>query len=139
MVDTIRTGSTVVPALRGKESFDYFAGEPELAELFNQTMTSVSELTDGTVVAGYDFSVYPTIVDVGGGHGPLLAAILAGAQALRGVLYDLPRVVSGCHFGFYPTIVDVGGGHGPLLDAILAGAQASRGVLYDLPQVVADA
>src|SRR3984893_13658890 len=94
MVDSIRTGSTVVPALRGKESFDYFAGEPELAELFNQTRTTVSELTDGTVVAGYDFSVYPTIVDVGGGHGPLLAAILAGAQASRGVLYDLPQVVA---------------------------------------------
>ena len=94
MVDSIRSGSTVVPALRGKESFDYFAGEPELAELFNQTMTSVSELTDATVVAGYDFSAYPTIVDVGGGHGPLLAAILAGAPASRGVLYDLPGVVA---------------------------------------------
>jgi C-methyltransferase len=94
MVDSIRTGRTVVPALRGKESFDYFAGEPELAELFNQTMTSVSELTDGPVVAGYDFSAYPTLVDVGGGHGPLLAAILAGAPASRGVLYDLPGVVA---------------------------------------------
>ncbi len=94
MVDSIRTGRTVVPALRGKESFDYFDGEPELAELFNQTMTSVSELTDGPVVAGYDFSAYPTIVDVGGGHGPLLAAILAGAPASRGVLYDLPGVVA---------------------------------------------
>jgi C-methyltransferase len=94
MVESIRTGSTVVPALRGKESFDYFAGQPELAELFNQTMTSVSELTDGTVVAGYDFSAYPTIVDVGGGHGPLLAAILAGAPGSRGVLYDLPSVVA---------------------------------------------
>src|ERR1700736_4702658 len=94
MVDSIRTGSSVVPELRGMESFDYFAGQPELAELFNQTMTSVSELTDGPVVAGYDFSAYPVIVDVGGGHGPLLAAILAGAQASRGVLYDLPQVVA---------------------------------------------
>src|SRR5271163_460897 len=94
MVDSIRTGRTVVPALRGKESFDYFAGQPELAELFNQTMTSVSELTDGPVVAGYDFSAYPTIVDVGGGHGPLLAAILAAAPDSRGVLYDLPGVVA---------------------------------------------
>src|SRR6201998_2841156 len=96
MVDAIRTGKTVVPALRGKESFDYFAGQPELAELFNQTMTSVSELTDGTVVAGYDFSAYPTIVDVGGGHGPLLAAILAGAPASRGILYDLSRFCTTC-------------------------------------------
>jgi hypothetical protein len=94
LVDSIRTGKTVVPALRGKESFDYFADQPELAELFNQTMTSVSELTTAPVVAGYDFSAYPSIVDVGGGHGPLLAAILAGAPASRGVLYDLPRVVA---------------------------------------------
>jgi C-methyltransferase len=94
LVDSIRTGSTVVPGLRGKESFDYFAGQPEHAELFNQTMTSVSKLTTAPVVAGYDFSAYPTIVDVGGGHGPLLAAILAGAPASRGVLYDLPRVVA---------------------------------------------
>ena len=51
-------------------------------------------MTDATVVAGYDFSAYPTIVDVGGGHGPLLAAILAAAPASRGVLYDLPSVVA---------------------------------------------
>jgi C-methyltransferase len=93
MVDSIRTGNAVVRALRGKESFDYFADQPELAELFNQTMTSVSAMTDATVVAGYEFSAYPTIVDVGGGHGPLLAAILAAAPGSRGVLYDLPRVV----------------------------------------------
>ncbi|ORV81716.1 hydroxyneurosporene methyltransferase [Mycobacterium interjectum] len=94
LVDSIRTGKTVVPALRGEASFDYFDRYPELANLFNQTMTSVSELTDGPVVAGYDFGAYRTIVDVGGGHGPLLAAILAGAPASRGVLYDLPPVVA---------------------------------------------
>lgn len=94
LVDAIRTGKSVVPALRGKSSFDYFADEPELAALFNQTMTSISEMTDVPVVAGYDFSAYPTIVDVGGGHGPLLATILAAAPASRGVLYDLPLVVA---------------------------------------------
>ncbi|MDT5076433.1 MAG: hypothetical protein QOJ80_1070 [Mycobacterium sp.] len=94
LVDSIRTGNAVVAALRGKESFDYFAENPELAALFNQTMTSISELTDATVVAGYDFSVYPTIVDVGGGHGTLLAAILASAPTSCGVLYDLPSVVA---------------------------------------------
>jgi C-methyltransferase len=94
LVDSVRTGNSVVPALHGKESFDYFAEEPEHAELFNQTMTSISQLTDAPVVAGYDFSAYHTIVDVGGGHGTLLAAILAAAPASRGVLYDLPRVVA---------------------------------------------
>ncbi len=94
LVDSIRTGDGVVTALRGKESFEFFAENPELAELFNATMTSVSKLTDATVVAGYDFSRYPTIVDVGGGHGPLLAAVLATAPASRGILYDLPSVVA---------------------------------------------
>ncbi len=94
LVDSIRTGDAVVAAMRGKESFDYFAENPELAELFNQTMTSISELTDATVVAGYDFSGYPTIVDVGGGHGPLLSAILEATPCSQGVLYDLPSVVA---------------------------------------------
>jgi hypothetical protein len=94
LVDAVRSGHSVVPALRGKSSFDYFADEPAHAELFNHTMTSVSEMTDVPVVAGYDFSRYPTVVDVGGGHGPLLATILAASPASRGILYDLPSVVA---------------------------------------------
>jgi C-methyltransferase len=95
LAQAVRTGDSVVPALRGKGSFDYFAEQPELADLFNRTMTSISQLTDAPVVAGYDFSAYPTIVDVGGGQGPLLAAILTAAPASRGILYDLPGVVAG--------------------------------------------
>jgi C-methyltransferase len=94
LVDSIRTGRSVVPVLHGKESFDYFAEYPQHAELFHRTMTAISELTDASVVAGYDFGAYPTIVDVGGGHGPLLATILAAAPASQGVLYDLPVVVA---------------------------------------------
>jgi hypothetical protein len=94
LVESIRTGNTVVPGLRGKETFDYFADKPELAELFNQTMTSISKLTLAPVVAGYDFSPYATVVDVGGGHGSLLAAILKAAPASQGILYDLPSVVA---------------------------------------------
>jgi C-methyltransferase len=95
LVDSIRTGNTVVPALRGgKDGFDYFAMEPEVADLFNQTMTTFAHMTVTTVVASYDFRAYRTIVDVGGGQGRLLAAILAGAPASRGVLFDLPRAVA---------------------------------------------
>jgi hypothetical protein len=47
------------------------------------------------IVAAYDFSAYPTIVDVGGGHGGLLAAILTATPTAQGVLYDMPEVVAG--------------------------------------------
>jgi C-methyltransferase len=137
MVDSIRTGSTVVPTLRGKESFDYFAVQPELATLFNQTMTSVSELTDGPVVAGYDFSAYPTIVDVGGGHGPLLAAILAGAPASRGVLYDLPRVVANAPslFREHKVADRVRIAEGSFFDSVPAGGDAYilKNIMHDWP------
>jgi DNA-binding transcriptional ArsR family regulator len=95
LADGVRTGRAVVPELRGKPIFEYLADEPELAEIFNQAMTSASELSIAPVIAAYDFSPYATIIDVGGGHGRLLAAILAATPAARGVLFDLPQVVAG--------------------------------------------
>ncbi len=94
LADSVRTGRSVVPALRGKASWDYIAEKPELAALFDQTITSITQLTAATVVAGYDFAAHRTIVDVGGGQGTMLAAILAAAPSSRGVLYDLHRVVA---------------------------------------------
>ena len=93
--NAVRTGRAVIPELRGKPAFEYLADEPELAEIFNDAMTSASVLSIAPVTAAYDFSPYATIVDVGGGHGRLLAAILAATPAARGVLFDLPQVVAG--------------------------------------------
>jgi C-methyltransferase len=94
LADSVQTGQSIVLALRGKEGFDYLAEIPEHAELFNQTMTSLAQMTVATVVASYDFAAHRTIVDVGGGQGTMLAAILAAAPGSRGILYDLPRVVA---------------------------------------------
>jgi hypothetical protein len=137
LVDAVRTGTAVVPTLRGKESFDYFADQPELADLFNRTMTSISELTDASVVAGYDFSSYPTIVDIGGGQGPLLAAILAAAPASRGVLYDLPRVVAGAPSMLRKhNVVDrVRIAEGSFFDSVPGGGDAYvlKNIMHDWP------
>jgi hypothetical protein len=95
LADAVRTGRAVIPELRGKPAFEYLADEPQLAEIFNHAMTSFSGLSIVPVTAAYDFSPYATIVDVGGGHGRLLAAILAATPNARGVLFDLPQVVAG--------------------------------------------
>ena len=61
-------------------------------------MTDVSELSIAPVMAAYDFATFgpsPTIVDVGGGHGRMLSAILAATPGARGVLFDMPTVVAG--------------------------------------------
>jgi hypothetical protein len=94
-LDAIRTGESVIPKLRGMEGFEWFASEPELSEVFNQAMTNFSELAADVVTAAYDFGEYHTIVDVGGGHGRLLAGILGATPTATGVLFDLPQVVAG--------------------------------------------
>ena len=44
------------------------------------------------MLAAYDFSSIRTLVEVGGGQGALLVAILHANPAMRGILFDLPRV-----------------------------------------------
>nr|WP_242660294.1 acetylserotonin O-methyltransferase [Mycobacterium mantenii] len=95
LTDAIRTGYPVVPELRGKPVFEYLADEAELGGIFNSAMTNVSEFATVPLTAAYDFSAFDTIVDIGGGHGRLLAAILETAPNSRGVLFDLPEVVAG--------------------------------------------
>jgi C-methyltransferase len=95
LVESVKSGKAILPQLRGKEGFDYLRDEPELAKLFNDAMAGLDGLAAIAVVAGYSFSPYRTIVDVGGGHGGLLSTILAATPNARGVLYDLPEVVAG--------------------------------------------
>ena len=96
LVESVKSGKAILPQLRGKEGFEYLKSlEPELAKVFHDAMTTTTDLAAVAVVAGYNFGLYRTIVDVGGGQGGLLSAILAATPHARGVLYDLPEVVAG--------------------------------------------
>ena len=47
------------------------------------------------VIEAYDFDGVGPLVDVGGGHGAMLAAILTAHPHMNGILFDLPHVVEG--------------------------------------------
>ena len=94
LADAIRTGEAVIPAVNGTDAFDYLSREPELAEAFNRAMAETTVMTVAPLMAAYSFEPYPVVVDVGGGVGQLLAAILAATPASRGILYDLPQAVT---------------------------------------------
>jgi hypothetical protein len=94
LATAIRTRREVVSEMRGKPIFEYLAQEKELDESFNDAMTSISEIAIPSIIAGYDFSRFSTIVDVAGGHGRLLAAILNATPGARGILFDQPHVVA---------------------------------------------
>jgi SAM-dependent methyltransferase len=91
---SVRTGETAFSELHGSPFFEYLATDPEFATVFNNAMTASSGLTDEVALGAYDFSQCKLIVDVGGGHGAVLGAILRSAPDARGILYDLPAVVA---------------------------------------------
>jgi hypothetical protein len=101
---SVQIGQHSVDALRGKPMFEWLDDEPEFAAVFNEGTTSASETEIEPVLAAYDFSDFGTIVDVGGGHGRLLAAILRKTPQARGILFDAESVVAGA-----PALLDAAG------------------------------
>lgn len=95
LYETIRTGESAFERVHGMKLFDYLAAHPEDASIFDTAMTSASTSETVSIVQAYDFSRFGTIVDVGGGRGGLLAAILVANPHLHGVLFDVPAVVAG--------------------------------------------
>jgi hypothetical protein len=91
----IETGQPASYKLHGKGMFDWMAQHPEKTGNFNQAMTDLSSGDAGAVVQSYDFSRFEHVVDVAGGHGALLAAILDQAPNLRGTLVEMPHVIEG--------------------------------------------
>jgi hypothetical protein len=88
----------------GKTTFDQVYGEPffnwlskpenhDEAQVFNNAMTSISEMCVPAFLNAYDFRSFEKIVDVGGGHGALLHSILHANPAANGVVADMAAVV----------------------------------------------
>ena len=92
LIDSVRTGEPAFERLYGMSLWEYLAQHPDLAANFNAALASSAR--HAALVSAYDFSPIERLVDVGGGAGRLLAAILQAHPALRGVLFDLPRVVA---------------------------------------------
>jgi O-methyltransferase domain/Dimerisation domain len=93
MVYSVQTGKPGFDKAQGVAFFDYLAHHPEDASLFSETMVGLHNQEPPAIAAAYDFSIFKTIVDVGGATGNMLAAVLAHHAGPRGVLFDRPHVV----------------------------------------------
>ena len=92
---SIKTGRSARTLLTGSEGFGHLERDPATAEVFNKAMAELTTLAAADVVGAYDFTGFRQIVDVGGGHGQLLAAILRASPSTRGILFDLPHAIDG--------------------------------------------
>jgi hypothetical protein len=90
---SIQTGQSARTKMYGMNGFEYLRRHPEMARVFDDAMTNISELSASAIASAYDFGRWCSLMDVGGGNGILLAAILKVHRALRGVLADRPHVL----------------------------------------------
>ncbi len=98
---SIETGRAARTKMYGMEVFDYLKTHPETAGIFDDAMTGMSALVGPVIAEAYEFGKWGSLMDVGGGNGILLAAILKAHRGLRGVLADLPHTVErATHCGF---------------------------------------
>ena len=95
LLDSVRTGSPAFDREFGASYFDYLTRSPGAGVVFNEAMTGWTTQVASAVAAAYAFAGSETVVDVGGGHGLLLATVLRAHPEMRGVLFDLPQVVAG--------------------------------------------
>jgi hypothetical protein len=94
LLHSVRTGKMAFNHQFGVGYFEYLAQHPEADRVFNEAMTGWTHQLVSAVVDTYDFSPFKTIVDVGGGYGALLAAILQRNPDTQGVLFEQPHVVA---------------------------------------------
>lgn len=100
LADSARTGQPSLGPRSERSFLDRHHHDPAAAAIFDAAMTAMTAGHAAAVVAAYEFSPFARIVDVGGGRGTLLAAILAAHPRARGVLFDLPPVVAGARATF---------------------------------------
>jgi hypothetical protein len=92
--DMLKTGEVAFDQAHGQSFFDYLAAHPEVNAMFDRSMARVSQVENPIIARSYPFARHGWAIDVGGGQGGLLAAVLDQHPGVRGVLFDQPQVIA---------------------------------------------
>ena len=85
--ESLKTGAAW--SLGGREGFFSMAQRPDDAAVLNRSMANQTLLVARAIVAAYDFSRFRSVIDLGGGYGALLSALLEAYPLLHGASADL--------------------------------------------------
>ncbi|AZQ75184.1 methyltransferase [Streptomyces luteoverticillatus] len=86
--ESVRTERPTFDTVFGTDFFGHLKKHPELSAEFNAAMSQATRMAADAIPHHYDFGRFGTVVDVGGGDGTLLAAILRAHPGPRGVVHD---------------------------------------------------
>jgi len=91
-IRTGRGGRQRAAGAGGRAHTDDDAGA---AAVFNEAMVELTRLAAIAVMRVRDFSAVSRVIDIGGGFGEMLAALLAAYPRMQGTLFDLPAAIAG--------------------------------------------
>jgi predicted O-methyltransferase YrrM len=94
LLDAIRDGGSAFRHVYGVDLFEHLASSPEDAASFQLSMLARSRQEAEAIATTYDFTPFRHVVDIGGGYGVTLTAILKACPGLRGTLFDRPDVAA---------------------------------------------
>lgn len=93
LMHSVRTGEVAFDHVFGCNCWQYRAEHPESAKDFDEGMVSFIGTHDAAVIKSYPFAELNTVVDIGGGEGKLITALLAANPHMKGVLFEQARVI----------------------------------------------
>jgi len=90
LLHSVRTGEPAFPVQFGRPFWDDLSADPTLSASFDAHMGADVATWAEAIVPAYDWGSLGHVIDVGGGNGTLLIALLAEYPTLRGTVLDLP-------------------------------------------------
>jgi len=90
----VTTGQPAFAVRNPQPFFPYLAEHPADQLRFDAGMACNSLASDRAIARAYDFAGVASVVDVGGGRGGLIRAILTQHAGVHGTLFDQPQVVA---------------------------------------------
>ncbi len=93
LLHSVRSGESAFRHRYGCSVFEWYERHPERGAIFDGAMGDFSRPETEAVLAAFDFSGFRQLVDVGGGRGDLLMAVLRAHPRLQGVVFDQPHVL----------------------------------------------
>lgn len=95
LMGSVRTGQSTRQREHGQQGFDHLEADAASAHLFHRSMVELTRLVAFDLASSPALPDAGVVIDLGGGHGELLAEVLRARPRLRGVLFDLAHAVVG--------------------------------------------
>ena len=104
LLHSVRSGRSAFEHVHAQPFYGYLDAHPEAADQFNRAMSAFTAHEVAAIAAACELAGAATVIDVGGGHGALVAALLQRHPRLRSVVFERADVVDGAR----RTLADAG-------------------------------